>query len=187
MTPTATRSAVRAGRWTVDPDHTCLEFLVKYMGIVNVRGRFSGFDGAFEIDDDGCWTVSGGVQAATVSSGVQERDEKVRSEDFLDAEHHPRIEFRSDPFTPDPDNAFDVSGTLTLRGESGAVTFETEMVGAGTDIEGNDRLGVTARTTIDRRDFGVKFHEHMGSGNVLVGNNVKLELHVSAVRDDDPD
>lgn len=173
------------GRYLIDPAHTRIGFSVKHMGLSRVRGVFSDFEGTVTIGESEADTSAEfTIQATSIDTGQSQRDEHLRSNDFLDMPNHPTLEFRSTKVELDGDT-WKVLGDLTIRGVTRSVTLDAEFEGAGPDILGNaeqPRIGFSAETTINREDFGVNWNQAMEAGGLVVGKEVKIELNVEAVR-----
>lgn len=173
--------------WTLDPAHSQVEFAVKHMMFTTVRGRFSEVEGTIEIDEDRpeASSVSIDIDASSIDTRVEDRDEHLRSADFLDVENHPRITFESTAVrgaVDEPGASFEVDGDLTIRGVTKPVTLEATYEGTGTDPWGGTRSGFSASTKIDRRDFGLTWNQALETGGVLVGHDVKIELQIQVVQ-----
>lgn len=173
--------------WSIDPVHSQVEFAVKHMMFTTVRGRFADVEGTVRIDSDDPARSSAEVRiaAASIDTRAEDRDAHLRSPDFLDVEQHPELTFRSTGVSGDVAKAgdhFRVTGDLTIRGTTREVTFEGSIGGTGTDPWGATRMGASAEATIDRRDFGLTWNQALESGGILVGHDVKIELQVQAVQ-----
>ncbi|MGA7615240.1 MAG: YceI family protein [Thermoanaerobaculia bacterium] len=173
-------------RWEIDPAHTTIEFAVKHMMFTTVRGRFKNVIGAIEVDEPYADKshVEVEIDASSIDTGVTDRDTHLRSADFLDVENHPKITFRSkrvEGATSKEGDRFRVTGELTIRGKAIEVTLECVFDGKGKDPWGKQRIGISAKTEIDRREWGLKWNQALETGGILVGNNVKIELEVQAV------
>jgi polyisoprenoid-binding protein YceI len=180
---TSLATAVPAGTYNIDPVHSRVEFAVRHLGIATVRGHFGSFEGSFEIGDDiASSRAYGSVEAASVDTQEQQRDDHLRSPDFFDIERFPRIEFASKEIRPLGDERFEVVGDLTLHGVTRELTLSAEILGTETDPWGNERVGLEARGELNRKDYGMTFNQVLGSGNVLVSDKVKLIIEVSAVK-----
>jgi polyisoprenoid-binding protein YceI len=169
------------GTWKVDPVHSSVEFHVKHLGIATVKGQFNEFEGTLEVSADGA-RAFGTVDVASVDTREPQRDEHLRSADFFEAERFPRIEFRSTAISPLEDEEFEIDADLTIHGVTRPVTLKAVFEGAETDPQGNDRVGVSASTQINRSDYDMKFNAALGSGNVVVSDKVKILVEVSAVK-----
>lgn len=173
--------------WNIDRAHTTVEFSVKHMMFTKVRGRFTEVSGTItaDPDDPDASTVEVVIGAASIDTGVADRDDHLRSADFLDVESHPRLTFRStrvEDAAMEEGDEFDVTGNLTIRGTTRAVTLHCRFEGVGKDPWGGERAGFNARTTLDRRDFGLRWNQALEAGGVLVGNEVDIEIDVQAVK-----
>lgn len=173
--------------WELDPAHTQVEFAVKHMMFTTVRGRFEALSGTIEADEEnpGEGSVRVELDAASLDTGVEDRDEHLRSEDFLHVEEHPTITFRStriEGAPSEPGDEFRVAGDLTIRDETREVVLDAVYEGRGTDPWGGERSGFTAATTIDRREWGLTWNQTLETGGILVGNDVKIELSIQAVK-----
>jgi polyisoprenoid-binding protein YceI len=176
---------VPEGTWRVDPSHSSVGFEVKHMMIATVRGRFREFEGTLEaaedLADSRCY---GNVKVASIDSGEPDRDAHLRSPDFFDAERYPEITFKSTHIENVEGPAYRITGDLTIKGETREVTLDATVEGAGEDPWGNHRVGVSATGVINRNDFGLRWQKRLAAGGLLVGEEVKLLIDVSAVRDE---
>ena len=179
---TRTTTLVPAGTWEVDPAHSSVEFSVKHMGIANVRGRFSDFQGTVEVGQD-AWSAKarGSIKVASIDTGEQQRDTHLRSADFLDADAFPEITYESTKVEPLDENSSRVWGNLTMHGVTREVKLDVVLQGTDTDPWGNDRAGAEVQGCLSRKDFDMKFNQALGSGNELVGDKVRISLDVSAI------
>ena len=175
--------------WEVDPAHTTIEFAVKHMMFTTVRGRFKSFTGTARVDarNPDLSGVDVDIDAASIDTGVADRDAHLRSADFLDVENHPRITFRStgvEGAHAKEGDRFRVTGDLEIRGQAMPVTLDVTFEGVGKDPWGKQRAGFAARTEIDRREWGLKWNQALEAGGVLVANSVKIEIEAQAVKQD---
>jgi polyisoprenoid-binding protein YceI len=181
QTAVVTETLLPTGTWKVDPVHSSVEFQVKHLGIATVKGQFNKFEGTLEVGAEGA-RAYGTVEVESVDTREPQRDAHLRSADFFEAETYPEIAFKSNAITPIDDEEFEIEGDLTIHGVTRSVTFQAALEGTETDLQGNDRVGVSARGQINRSDFDIKFNAALGSGNVVVSDKVKILLDVSAVR-----
>ena len=180
---TTVATAVPAGTYNIDPAHSRVEFAVRHLGIATVRGHFGSFTGTFEIDGDlDSAKAYGSVEAASVDTQEEQRDDHLRSADFFDAERYPRIEFASTEIRPLDEDRFEIVGDLTLHGVTREISLSAEVLGTESDPWGNERVGFEARGELNRKDFGMTFNQVLGSGNLLVSDKVKIVIEASAVR-----
>lgn len=181
MISTSKTTPVPTGTWSVDPAHTTVGFSVKHLGIATVRGRFEQFEGTLEIGDDSA-RAHGKAQAASVNTDDAGRDEHLRSADFFGAEANPELSFESTEIRPVDEDTFEIEGELSMNGVTNPVTLTAEVQGTETDPWGNERVGLEVTGQLNRGDWNMTFNQALGSGNLLVGEKVKLNLDVSAVK-----
>ena len=171
--------------WTIDRTHSAVGFAVRHMVMAKVRGRFTKWDGTIHIDEAAPErsTVQVEIAADSIDTGMADRDAHLRSADFFDVAAFPAITFESRRVERESEERFRVIGDLTIHGVTREVVLQAEDHGRGTDPWGGRRAGFSARTTIDRRDFGLKWNQLLEAGGVLVGEKVEIELEVQAVRE----
>lgn len=176
-------AATPATVWQIDPSHSSVSFSVRHM-FTKVRGRFTGFSGTIETDGDSLTNgkVSVEIQADTVDTNDAGRDGHLRTNDFFGSEENPSITFVSTSITPRGGNDFLVNGNLTLRGVTRPVTLQAEYDGGGKTPFGTEVASWTAQTEIDRKDFNVSWNAPLEAGGFLVGDDIKIQLDVEAVR-----
>jgi len=173
--------------WQIDPNHSLVEFSAKHMMITTVKGRFSKVSGTIVVDEqnpDGS-QVETEIEAASIDTRAEQRDQHLRSADFLDVEKHPNISFRSRRVlgtSKNPGDEFKVIGDLTIRGTTREVTLDAVYEGSGKDPWGGERVSFSATTKLDRRNFGLTWNQALETGGLLVGNEIKISLEIQAVR-----
>jgi polyisoprenoid-binding protein YceI len=169
--------------WRIDPAHTTVQFAVKHLMISTVRGQFGGVDGTVQVADDDPTTAQISVSIGTESVDTRDakRDAHLRSADFFDVENHPAMTFTSRRITADGD-ALTIVGDLTIRGTTREVTLAATREGHGRDPWGNERVGYTATTKVNRRDFGLVWNMALETGGVLVGDDVKISIETELVK-----
>ena len=177
------QAPAKSTTWKIDPAHSIVEFAVKHLMISTVKGRFTDVEGEIVIagDDPSKSSVSATLKSASIDTRTGQRDEHLRSPDFLDALNFPEISFRSTRITGDSTD-FKVTGDLTIRGVTRQVTLDATNEGSGKDPWGGERIGFSASTKLDRRDFGLTWNQTIEAGGVLVGNDVKVTIDVEAVK-----
>ncbi len=181
MTATSTTlTEIPTGTWNVDPVHSSVEFQVRNMGIVTIKGFFEEFEGSFESDGERV-SARGTVQAASINTRSEKRDGHLRAADFFDVENHPNIAFQSSRIEPSGDH-FDVTGELTIKGVTREVTFRATVEGTTSDPWGGERVGIEAVGQVDRRDFDLKWDVKTPAGAPLASYDVKILIHVGAVK-----
>ena len=171
--------------WNIDPAHTTAEFKVRHMMITNVRGHFSGITGVLTSDDQDVTKsqVEASIPAASINTREPDRDTHLKSADFLDVEKFPTLTFASTNITRTGEGELEVEGDLTIHGVTRRVVFAVEgPTPPGKDPWGNTRIGWTATTKINRKDFGLNWNAALETGGILVGDDVTLTLDVEAVK-----
>jgi polyisoprenoid-binding protein YceI len=173
-------SSIPAGNYAVDGAHSNVGFEVKHMGIATVRGAFRKFEGNIVATDDSL-KLTGTVDVASVDTGDENRDPHLQSPDFFDAAQFPQITFSSDSSQI---NGSDITlnGEITIKGVTKPITLTGTVLEGGEDPWGNQRVGFEVETTIDRTDFGLSFNQTLPNGQLLLANDVKLVVSVSAVK-----
>lgn len=182
---TATLPDTLTGTYTFDPSHSRVGFVARHAMVTKVRGAFNEVEGTGYLDasDPGNSRLEVTIQAKSIDTRNEDRDNHLRSNDFLDMENHPTIHFVSTAVEPAGDDRFLVTGDLTIRGVTRPVTVDFEFTGSATDPFGNDRIGLEGSTVINRKDWGVNWNAALEAGGVLVSEKVTLEFEVSAIRD----
>jgi polyisoprenoid-binding protein YceI len=173
--------------WTLDPVHTHIGFSVKHMMVTTVRGQFRKYSGTVRLDpkDFARSSFEGEVDVASIDTGVTDRDNHLRSNDFFDAPHHPTIAFKSSRIEPKGEGQYVVHGDITVRGVTKPLALEVEFHGTSKNPYGKTVAGLTAVGSLNRKDFGVSFNALLETGGVAVGEKVKLEIEVEAVYAED--
>jgi polyisoprenoid-binding protein YceI len=181
-TSSPSRIGIPTGTWKVDKAHTRVGFAVKSLGVSTVRGEFREFDGALEIGEDLADSRAyGRVAAASVDTNLARRDKHLRSTDFLSAERHPELTFRSQAIEPVDDDTFRISGELSINGVTNEVELTAELGGLETGPEGEQRLRLELTGQISRKAFAMKFLTALGSA--VVADKVKTVIDVAAVKE----
>ena len=173
--------------WNIEPNHSLVEFSAKHMMITTVKGRFRDVSGSIVIDEanPARSRVEASMAAATIDTGVAQRDQHLVSGDFLDAENHKAITFKSkriEGARAEAGDEFSVVGDLSIRGTTREVTLKASYEGRGKDPWGGERISFTATGRIDRRDFGLTWNQALEAGGILVSNDIKISIEVQAVR-----
>jgi polyisoprenoid-binding protein YceI len=171
--------------WNIDPVHSVAEFKVRHMMISNVKGQFTGLRGALTLDphDVTRSRIEATIDATTVNTRDAQRDAHLKSADFFDAGQFPTLAFRSTRVTRGADGALAVTGELTIHGVAREVVFAVEGPTApARDPWGNLRVGLSASTRINRKDFGLNWNAALESGGILVGDEVTLTLDAQFVK-----
>ena len=182
MSPTQTIAPPTPGTYAVDKAHTVVGFVARHLIGTKVRGRFADFDATLVIADPPEQSrVEAEAVAASIDTGVQMRDDHLRTNDFLDAPNHPLLTLKSTGLTKVSDDQWKLATDLTIRGVTEPVVFDLEFHGAGPGLQPDSEvIAFSATAEIDRRDFGVSFNHALDNGGLVVGNKVKIELEVEA-------
>jgi polyisoprenoid-binding protein YceI len=171
------------GTFALDPAHTRADFFARHLMVSKVRGAFTKVSGEVVIGADPAEsTVTAVIPADSIDTGVADRDGHLRSPDFLDVEKYPSLTFRSTGVILRQDNNFVVRGELTIREVTREVDLEVEFEGLARSPWGQEVIGFTATTEIDREEFGITWNQALETGGVLVGRKVKIEISAEAVR-----
>jgi polyisoprenoid-binding protein YceI len=180
-TSTLSRIGIPTGTWKVDKAHTRVGFAVKSLG-VSVRGEFREFDGALELGEDLADTRAyGRVDATSVDTNLARRDAHLHSTDFLSAERHPELTFRSQAFEPVDDDTFGVIGDLSINGVTNEVELTAELGGIETGPEGEERIDLEVTGQVSRKAFAMTF---LGApGRAFVADKVKIVIDVAGVKE----
>jgi polyisoprenoid-binding protein YceI len=170
--------------WQLDPAHTLVEFSGKHMMFTTVKGHFKSVRGTIVLDeaDPSRSSVEVEIDTPSLYSGVEYRDNHLKSPDFLDSERHPTITFKSTRVELLGSDHAKVSGDLTIRGITREVMLDTELTGRGKDPMGREVISFDARTQINRKDFGLTWNLALETGGFLVGDIIKIELAVEAIK-----
>lgn len=171
-----------AGTWTIDPAHSTVEFTAKHLMVAKVKGTFGSFDGTLHIAEDpvaSSATVS--IDAGSVDTGVEQRDDHLRSADFFDAGNHPELMFSATRFEHVAGNEWKLYGDLTIRGVTRPVVLDTEYNGTAADPWGGHRAVFSAETRLDREKWGLTWNQALETGGWLVGRELKVAVDVEAV------
>jgi polyisoprenoid-binding protein YceI len=169
-------------RWQIDPSHTSVDFAVRHLGISTVRGVFNDLSGTLEATDEGVLTsVEVTIDAASIHTRDQKRDDHLRSPDFLDAARYATLTFRSTSVTAQGTGKYLVKGDLTVRGQTRPMSFDVEVSAPITDPWGNVRAAATAEGKLNRRDWGLTWNQTLEFGALVVGDEVRFRLEVEAV------
>lgn len=169
--------------WQFDPAHTQAGFSAKHMMVTTVRGVFENISGTLDFDpaNPTASQVDVQIDARTINTGVADRDNHLRSGDFLDVENHPYITFKSTKFTSKDDESGVLTGDLTIRGTTRPVEIEVSYLGQNTNPWGKTVAGFEGVTKINREDFGLTWNVALETGGILVGKEIKISLDVQAV------
>jgi len=170
--------------WQVDGAHSAVNLAVRHMVISKVRGHFSKWSAKLQLDtaDLPRSTVEVDIEAASIETGVADRDNHLRSPDFLDAAKYPTLRYRSRRVEATSKDRLRVVGDLTIRDVTREVVLDVEYGGQGKDPWGNTRVGFTATTSLNRKDFGLTWNQALETGGVLVADRVDIEIELQAIK-----
>jgi polyisoprenoid-binding protein YceI len=178
-------------KWSFEPGHSAAEFRARHMMVTHVRGHFKNVHGTLNFDPDNPKnsSVEAIIDAKGIWTGEPQRDDHLRSADFLDVANHPQITFKGSDVEILGGNDFRVSGDLTIRGVTRKAALDVRYLGQwqtpwwedGVDKGPKTRAGFVATTTINRQDFGVSWNDTMDRGGIVVGNNLDLTIDVEAI------
>jgi polyisoprenoid-binding protein YceI len=170
-----------AGTWVIDPVHSEVGFSVRHLMVSKVKGRFNTFEGTITIAENPLDSkVEAVIDATSVDTQDENRDNHLRSQDFFEVEKHPQIIFQSTSVRPQGSDYL-VVGDLTIHGVTQPVDLALEFNGVSPDPWGGTRSGFSATTEISRGDFGIEFNMPLDGGGVVVGDKIKINLEVEAV------
>jgi polyisoprenoid-binding protein YceI len=170
---------IPAGTWAIDPVWSSLEFEVRKIGLIPIKGRVPGFTGMIVGGEQP--VIEGTVDASSITTFDETRDGHLQSPDFFDAVRYPELRFESTAVDFDGDELV-VSGDLTIKGTTKPVELRGTYLGAGADPYGNDRIGLELEATVDRTDFGLNWNAPLPAGGFLLPNDVVLRATFAAVR-----
>src|SRR5438132_6409404 len=170
--------------WSVDPMHTQVEFSARHMGIMTVKGHFTGVDATlnFNEEDFSASSVQATIDAGTLRTHDERRDTHLKSPDFLNIERFPTITFKSTRIEHAAHEQYKMTGDLNISGVTRPVTLDVVYSGQGKDPMGNVHAGFSAQTIINRKDWGLTWNLALETGGFLVGEEVKIALEVEAVK-----
>ncbi len=183
-TSEASAPAAVTGNYKLDLAHTRIGFSARHAMVSKVRGQFNKFDGSVYLDAEKPANshVELNIDANSIDTRNDDRDNHLRSNDFLAMKEYPEITFRSTEVEQVDDNHYRVTGDLTIRGVTRPVTVDFELTGVATDPYGNQRVGFEGSATINRKDWGVNWNAVLDGGGVMVSERVNLEFEVEGIK-----
>ena len=181
--PTVTVQSA-TGAYAIDATHSSIGFVVRHAMVAKVRGSFNEFAGGgyFDAENPANSHLQLTIQVKSIDTRNADRDNHLRSNDFFDMEKFSEITFVSTAFNRVDNENYQVTGDLSVRGVTKAITVDLEYLGAAVDPYQNHRLGFEGKATINRKDWGVNWNAALEAGGVLVGEKVTLEFEISAIR-----
>jgi polyisoprenoid-binding protein YceI len=175
--PSAT--VLPTGTWSIDPSWSSLEFEVRKLGLVTIKGRVPGFSGT--VTGGAAASIAGAVDATTITTFDADRDAHLQSPEFFDTTRHPELRFSSTSVAADDDGLV-VTGDLTIKGVTRPVDLRGSLIGPASDPWGNERIGLELAGAVDRTDFGLEWNAPLPGGGLLLPNDVALRAYFAAVR-----
>ena len=171
-------------RWEIDSSHSSVHFSVRHLVIAKVRGTFARWSGTVHVPDGDFSraTASVTLDASSINTGVDQRDAHLKSPDFFDVAQYPELRFVGRRVEPRAEADIDIIGDLTIKGTTREVVLRVEQHGQAKDPWGNVRAAFTAKTSIDRKDFGLTWNQALETGGVMVGDRVDIEAEIEAVQ-----
>lgn len=182
-TPSTTPETKHVVTLKIDPSHSTVEFAVRHLMISTVKGRFTNVEGTVVYDEanPANSTVEATVHLDSIHTSEEKRDTHLRSGDFFEIDKYPTATFKSTKVEKVSDDQFKVSGDLTIRDATQPVVLNATVEGTIRDPWGNQKYGVSATTTLNRKDFGLNWNVALEAGGVMVGDTVKLNIELELV------
>jgi polyisoprenoid-binding protein YceI len=180
----AVRKVPAPGAYALDQSHSHVSFTARHLMVTKVRGRIPVVAGHLVIGEDPQQSsVEASIDVSAVESGDPKRDEHLRSADFFHAENYPRVTFRSTSVEDHGNGEFTLVGDLTVRETTRPVTLHGEFLGSQVSPWGDTRIGFSAETEVNRKDWGLEWNVALETGGVLVGDKVKLTIDAEWVKE----
>lgn len=176
-----TTPSSHADTYEVDPSHSHIGFSISHMVISNVKGNFGKFEASLEHAEGIVTAARATIDVASIDTANENRDAHLRNEDFFDTEKHPKIEFITTRVEKQ-DAQWVAHGTFTMHGVTKELALPFKLKGPIQDPWGNTRLGIEARTTINRKDYGLSWHKTLEAGGLVVGDEVELEIQAEFIK-----
>ncbi len=177
----ATSPAFAADTYTIDKAHSTVGFQIRHI-FTKVHGTFGDFEGTIQVDkaNPEASSVTFTIQAASIDTNNQRRDDHLRSADFFDVAKHPTITFQSAAVEPAGGKRYHVTGPFTMHGVTKTVTLPVEFLGEGKDPWGNEKMGFEVQTTLDRKQYGIVWNQTLDTGSLLLGDEVTVQISIEA-------
>lgn len=171
------------GTYAIDPSHSSIGFVARHAMITKVRGFFEDFSGTFTFDEENVAASNATftAQVASINTKNADRDGHLKSADFFDADQFPTITFTSTAAAKKGDD-YVVTGDLTIHGVTKSVEVTFEYTGTSQDPFGNTRVGFEGEAEVNRKEFGLTWNAALETGGVLVSENIKIVLEISAIK-----
>lgn len=170
--------------WKIDPTHSEVQFKVKHLVISTVTGSFGSYDGKIEVEGDDFKNANATFTADidSISTNNEDRDQHLKSDDFFNAEEYPQLKFESTNFENVSDGQYKVTGNMTIRDVTKEIELDVVHGGTVGDPYGNTKAGFEVSGAINRKEFGLTWDAVTEAGNVVVGDEVKLQLNVQLIK-----
>jgi polyisoprenoid-binding protein YceI len=170
-----------ADTYNIDPNHSTVGFAVNHMVINTVRGKFDEFTGSVTLDNNALQAGTAAIQTKSINTGIERRDNHLKSPDFFDAAKYPTITFQSKRAEKKGDDAILV-GDFTMHGVTKEISLPVTVKGPIKDPWGNNRIGLEAKTKLNRKDYGLKYNQMLETGGMVVGDEVEIQINAEAVK-----
>ncbi|MCB0339453.1 MAG: polyisoprenoid-binding protein [Bdellovibrionales bacterium] len=174
-----------AAEYKIDADHSTVGFRIKHLSISTVPGRFKTFQGSLQFDPNNIASSKANVSidVSSINTEQSKRDDHLRSADFFDVSKFPTMTFETTSVEPISKDTFNALGNLTLHGVTKPVTLKVEFTGSALDPWGNERVAFSATTTLNRKDFGLTWNKLLETGGLVVGEEVKIDIEIEAIKE----
>src|ERR1043165_7024599 len=173
---------VGADNYTIDPAHTRVGFAARHFGINTVKGRFKEFTGKLVMDGEALKEATATIQVQSIDTGVEQRDDHLRTPDFFDAKSYPTITFKTKRVEPTSDGVVMIAD-FTMRGVTKELRLPVTLSKPIKDPWGSTRVGLEAKAKLNRKDYGIKYNDLLESGVAAVGDEIEIEINAEAVKD----
>lgn len=174
--------AYAADNYKIDPAHTRVGFSVRHFGINNVKGNFDEFVGSLVLDEGKIKEASATIQVKSINTRIQQRDDHLRSADFFDATNHPTITFKTKRVEMTGGQIVLIAD-FRMRGVTKELRLPTKLTGPTKDPWGNTRIGLEASAKLNRKDYGINYHQVLEAGALAVGEEVEIEINAEAIKE----
>lgn len=174
---------LQAAEYSIDASHSDVSFQIRHL-VSNVRGQFDKFEGTIHLDPAQLdkASVKFTIQAASINTFHEERDEHLRSDDFFGVDKHPTLTFTSKSFKKAGDNEYHVTGDLTMHGVSKEITLPVTFLGEANDPWGNTRAGFETAITLNRKEYGINWNKALDQGGFILGDDVKVQINLETIK-----
>jgi polyisoprenoid-binding protein YceI len=169
-------------KWIIDPDHSVGAFAIRHLTVAFVHGQMNKLSGTINYDETNVasTTIDFEIEVASIITGIAKRDDHLKSADFFDTEKYPKIFFKSKTIHESDGSISKITGDLTIRGITQSVTLDVDLAGPVKSPFGETSIGLTAVTTFNREDFGIKWNEPLEDGGFMVGSEVEVSVDLEA-------